>query len=265
MTIKRLYVFTGKGGVGKTTTALAFTAYLNSIGQKSIYLCLDKTLADRDYNSIGCPWEKIDFSECIEKYIGKKLKSRMLAKWIVKTPFFKALLNMVPGFEYLIYMGYILDDKLKPDPNLTVVLDSPSSGHALTMFEACYNFKEIFQSGVLVDDINKMLGFVYDENVLKTNVICLPTTMAMAEGMELKQQVQDLHFKDCDIHLNFSLTEIPQFNEELAPPFLKEKIAIEREVLATYSDGITARIPFSSEQTFREIVYSMLPAMENLI
>ena len=189
---KRLYVFTGKGGVGKTTLALAMTKYLRDLGKNTSYIYFEKNVSTEIYHKLKISYEELELKNCVEGYMAKKLGSRVVASWINKTPFFNALLNMVPGFNYIIFLGYLLDEKIKQQEDHIVVLDSPSSGHAITMFEACFNFKEIFQSGALVDDINKMLDFIYRPELLKVIICSLPTMMAMGESFELEDHLKNL-------------------------------------------------------------------------
>jgi GTPase SAR1 family protein len=170
--LKRLYIFTGKGGVGKTTLSFSFTKYLQDIHHnntetkhkkvKYIYFktsslsdketTLDPMIAEAE--TLGIQTIGLDLLESAEIYVGKKLKSLTLGKWIVKTPFFKAIVNMIPGFNYLIYLGQILEI-LNDNKDLTLILDSPSSGHALTMLESTHNFRDIFESGIIFDDTNE--------------------------------------------------------------------------------------------------------------
>lgn len=264
---KRFYVVTGKGGVGKTTLALALTKHLIAQGRQAKYICFENQVGDDFLASQGIPFEELQLIYTIEKYIARKLKSATLASWVVKAPFFKALLQMVPGFSYLIFLGYILDDELKPNPDLTVVLDSPASGHAITMFEACYNFKDIFQVGVLVDDINKMLTYVYESQILRVLVTALPTQMAMHEAQDLKKHLNGLNIKDTLLIVNNCLSKIAQLEEEEKnyPPFLKTKLQLEEEVLNQYKSEINAFLPHSTSIEYGKIIEDLVPHMKGLI
>ena len=152
MNTKRLYIFTGKGGVGKTTLSLAFARKLIEENKKCLYIYFENNKIDnkkvsskeldQEATSLGIKKLGLDLLDCSQEYIGKKLKSDKIAKWVVATPFFQSLVNMIPGLSYVIYMGKILE-LLMEDPELTIVLDSPSSGHALTMFESTHNFNNI--------------------------------------------------------------------------------------------------------------------------
>ena len=104
MSTKRFYIFTGKGGVGKTTLSLAFTKKLKEQGVKVKlayfkttkleestihYQEVQKKAQDLDIEPLG-----LDLLESAQAYIQKKLGSKTIASWVIKTPFFKSLINM---------------------------------------------------------------------------------------------------------------------------------------------------------------------------
>ena len=212
-TFKNLYILTGKGGVGKTTLSFAIAKYLQENGRSVKYIHLDTgSLSDLDKvidpgsslaNILNVECEHLELKECAQNYMAQKLKSEMISKWIVKTPFFKSLINMMPGFNYLIYLGRILED-LKANPDLTIILDSPSSGHALTMLESTHNFREIFQSGIVFDDTQKMIDLMFKPGFLQVNILTLPTLMAVHEGIELNQSLQKITSINSKIFCNNS-------------------------------------------------------------
>jgi len=251
--LKRLYIFTGKGGVGKTTLSLAFTRWLKEHNHKAVYLTLsqqaisDETALFRDKLPEGwlmVPHQHLELEACAEDYITKKLGSGMIAKWIVRTAFFRALVNMLPGFGYVISLGKILE-MLKDDPALIIVLDAPASGHALTMLEATSNFREIFQAGLVFDDTEKMLSRLYDPSHTGVRVLTLPTTLALSEGIELKSAVARLAPLETKIFLNHSLKN---WRSELttAPQALQLKLQLEDEALATHAMDIAGAFDYSA-------------------
>ena len=66
---------------------------------------------------------------------------------------------MIPGLGQMILLGDLVT-QLESDPDLTIVLDSPSSGHAITMFESPDNYKEMLKKGLLVQDIDKIKNII---------------------------------------------------------------------------------------------------------
>lgn len=229
---QRLFIFTGKGGVGKTSVALAFALHLKSKGRKvkynSFYLPPEKDLVTK----LNVPIFNMTVEESAEIYIGNKLGSKTIASWIMATHFFKSLFQMIPGLGHMILLGHILKE-LELDPELTIVLDSPASGHALTMFESSNNFKRIFKTGLIVNDIEKMKQSLEDPNFLKTYIVALPNDLAIAEANDVKNELAEV-YKNLEIIINNSLLKYFEQNnlpQEQLPDVIQSKLTIEAQVL----------------------------------
>lgn len=271
---KKLYIFTGKGGVGKTTLSFAFAKYLQNQGKKVkyIYFKTGSISDDEDFidqgQSIGDDLEVeivgLDLKTCAQGYIAKKMKSETIGKWVVKTPFFRALINMIPGFNYLIYLGRILE-YIHADPELIVIIDSPSSGHALTMLEATHNFSEIFQSGIVFDDTKKMIDLMFAEDFLQVNIITLPTLMSVHESLELQASLQKITPIKSKIICNNSYHDIDGINHSQLPEFLENKIDNEQQVISKYESSITTFITHSPSINAVQIVKDLVPSMDKLL
>ena len=268
---KRLYIFTGKGGVGKTTLSLAFTKYLKDQGLKAKYIFFEnnklgeKTIGFNDVDSHIKDAEvdhlPLDLYQSAKNYIGKKLNSKTVASWIVKTPFFISLINMIPGFNYLIYLGQILE-LLDDDKDLILILDSPSSGHAQTMLEATKNFNNIFQSGVIYDDTKRMLNLMREDNFLKINIITLPTILAIHEAKELATNISSHEKYEIETFCNNCLNT---FKELELPEFLEKKVANESLALDEGKSHIDGEIPYLIAKNNKELIKELGPSMENLV
>jgi hypothetical protein len=196
--------------------------------------------------------------------MSKKLGSKMIASWIASTTFFKSLINMIPGFNYLIYLGQILQD-LENDPSLIYVLDSPSSGHALTMMEAISNFKKIFNSGIIFNDTIRMSKMIEAPNFARFNIITLPSLLAANEAIELKSQLTNIINIESRIFLNASIDKsLEQDISELKNDYVKERVAIEREVFKTLPE-LTDIIPFVISINTCESAKKIVHFMNNLV
>jgi len=271
---KKLYIFTGKGGVGKTTLSFAFASFLKSQNKKVKYLYFktgsisdnQKTIDQGQSlgNQLGIECIGLDLKDCAQGYIGKKMKSETVGKWVVKTPFFKALINMIPGFNYLIYLGRILEF-LKEDPELIIIIDSPSSGHALTMLEATHNFSEIFQSGIIFDDTKKMIDLMFGKDFLQVNIVTLPTLMSVHESLELDTSLQNITQIDSKIICNNSYHGLEGVKDSTLPDFLESKINNEHQVIEEHKDSIATFISHSPSINAPQIVKDLVPVMEQLV
>ena len=248
----RLYIITGKGGVGKSTLALSLAKKLSSEGKKVLYNSFDQEEQSSICNEKDIPFIHFVLFESAKIYMGKKLKSELIASWIMKTPFFKSLFNMIPGLGHMILLGHIID-LLEEDPDLTIVLDSPSSGHALTMFESSHNFKEIFGSGLIVEDIKRMHNFIYKEDVLKNIIVSLPTKMSLQESKEVIEHLKGLNFQDTFLVVNDCLSPVLETDEKL-PSFLETKKLMEDTVVKEYEEQILVKIPHSLGENFKKVL-----------
>lgn len=224
--------------MGKTTLAMALTKALKDQGHNVLYNCFDQPLNTSLSKSIDLPHFLLEMHSSAKEYIAKKLGSETIAGWILKTPFFSSLFNMLPGLGHMILLGHIIN-KLEEDPTLKIVLDSPSSGHALTMFESPINFKEMFRTGLIVEDIERMEKFIHNHERMKVVVTALPTQMAIQESMDLEQSLKDRKVHNFVHVLNDVLTTSPSLEgaeESDLPEFLKKKLDLEKELFKTLQD-----------------------------
>ena len=258
---RRLYIFTGKGGVGKTTLAMSFTKFLETQQKKVLYYCFyqlpEKTLSA----SLNLPVINLELEKSAEKYIGKKLNSKTIASWIMKTHFFKSLFQILPALGHMILLGHIIDE-LEQDPNLIIVLDSPASGHALTMFESSTNFKNIFKTGLIVKDIEKMQNFLSQETNLATYIIATPTDLAITEANELQLELSQIN-QTCKIIVNNSYQkffDLFKLNTNDLPDFLTRKLFDEKEM---HLDAIT--FPHLTTNIPSQLVRELIPFTKDLV
>ncbi len=262
---KRLYIFTGKGGVGKTSLAMAMTKYLESQGQNVKYNSFYQQPERSLWKELDLPVLDIELNSSAETYIGRKLKSTTIASWIMKTHFFKSLFQMIPGLGHMILLGNILDE-LEKDPTLTIVLDSPASGHALTMFESSSNFKKIFRAGLIVKDIEKMHKFLAKPNHLKTLIVTLANELAMNEAQDLKKEL-DANTTGPDLKVEIIVNDSfiryikeNKINEIDLPDFLKNRIELEKNII-----GITPALPHIDQDGQTAIIKKITPYMEAIV
>lgn len=265
MSEKKLYIITGKGGVGKTMTALALSSYLQSTTSKKVYYNTFDTQPDLEIcQSLGITPLYLPLEDSTAEYIGRKLKSTSIAKWVMKAPFFKALFNIVPSLGNMITLGHIIDRLEKSDDEI-IVLDAPSSGHILTVLESPKNFNQIFQTGALVKDIHRMLDFMQNPNFVESWILSIPTELAVTEGFELKEKLEDSGLTNIKTVLNNVLASSNEFSQENLPEFIDKKIKIEKEILSQNEGKFRTIIPMYLIKSPIELINNMKNHIKSLI
>lgn len=266
----RLYIFTGKGGVGKTTLSRAFVRYLTEHDHEAVYLTFKtQSLGDTHTGTTeamvnGVKEIALDLEESARVYMEKKLNSKMIASWIVKTPFFRALINMVPGFNYLIYLGKVLEMG-RDNSRLIVVLDAPASGHALTMVESTTNFKQIFGSGIIFDDTTKMLSRLNDPEYTKIHIVSLPSLMSWQEALELRASLRERTPVNVEITVNNCLYPLLEKQLEELPPNLKEKVLNEQKLVLNNQNEMQCILAHSLEEKSSAVESELVGSLSKLI
>jgi anion-transporting ArsA/GET3 family ATPase len=260
---EKLIAITGKGGVGKTLMALSLTHALKRRGKKVMYLNLhDSPEIPKELN---IPVLDLDVQTSMETYIAKKLNSKHVASWIMKTPFFISLVKILPSLVSMVFLGHIIDI-LKSDKDMHIVLDSPSTGHFLSLFESPNNFKHIFKTGPLVQDIDKMLNFMQNEKWLKVFLLSIPTELSLNESSELSQSLKEIGNFSINNILNFSYSKLlkDEANEAI-PPFLLQKIQMEKNIIEDKDITEEFIIPYCPKETLGELVLECSSFWEGLL
>lgn len=266
LALSRFTIVTGKGGVGKTSLAYSLTAYLSKNGKKAVTYNFDEENAQtrKTETKTEAPVEvrSLNLIQEVENYMAKKLRSRTIASWILKTPFFRAIFDMLPGFAYVIYLGSVLED-LKNDPDLYAILDSPSSGHAITMLEAVKNFSDIFGSGVLFEDLQKMKQMLNDLSFTQTLITTLPSEMAMSEAKDLAKELETLPSGKVSVILNQAIckTGINLESQEI-PKIFKNRIETELAVRA--QNQIDFEFPQVSSLNIKDITMHLADTLKGV-
>jgi anion-transporting ArsA/GET3 family ATPase len=266
----RLYIFTGKGGVGKTTLSRAFVRTLKAQNSEAAYLTLKNNSLGENHSTNfettkdGIREIHLDLEDCARGYIEKRVGSKLVSTWIVKTPFFRALVNMMPGFSYLIFLGKILEMG-KENPNLIVVLDAPASGHALTMLEATANFRNIFESGVVFDDTNKMLALLNDPQYTKIHIVSLPSMMSWQEALELRAGMKERTPVETLITVNNCLYPLVENDLDQLPQGLRDKALNEKKLVEENKSEMQCILTHSLSQDQLAIETDLVGSLSKLI
>ena len=254
--VRRLYVFAGKGGVGKTMLSLAFTRHLLTLKKKEkvFYTFFGENYSSHLCQKLDIPCLPMTMMGSVGSYMERKMGSKLIAGAILKTPFFRSLFHIVPGLGYVGLLGGLVD-MLRKDDELTLVLDPPATGHILTMFSSLHNFREVFGTGVFAKDIDQINSLIRSRDFLRMTVVSLPTEMALQEAMELKDSLRNYCHDNIELAINDSLCQSDELKKDELPEFLCKKIELEKRVLDGEKAGMVLPHVFSNsvEQVIRKL------------
>lgn len=209
---RNLILVTGKGGVGKTafSQALAFALaktkkvlWINfddpnrKPGER--YLLTQKFEAQipperRSQFPFSFPLPQVNAYNCeagsaFEEYIHLKVGKLPLANLFLNSPVIKSLVRASPGIHELVQLGKVWHERKFFDH---LVVDLPSSGYAVAMFQSMTNFKNLFRTGPVVRDAEGMLSTFNQPELASLFILTLPEEMPVREGIELRSQLQSL-------------------------------------------------------------------------
>ena len=197
---------TGKGGVGKTTVALALGLAAARRGLRTI-VCevAHQERFSRLMGREGVGYEETEIAEnlnaisldqqhTLEEWVGYQLPSRTLSGLLYRSGIFQHLTSAAPGIKELVTIGKIwelaqLHRKTKDArPYDFVVVDSPASGHGLGMLRAPRTFGDIARVGPVRHQADRIHDFIVSD---KTGVIAvaLPEEMPVNETLEYADEI----------------------------------------------------------------------------
>jgi anion-transporting ArsA/GET3 family ATPase len=206
---KRLVIVTGKGGVGKTTVAVALGLRAASEGKRTI-VCevAAQENASRmfEHTAVGFHevemeenlWSiSIDPDESMREYVLLQLKVRAMRDMLFRSRIFNYLAAATPGLKELVTIGKIwelaqLDRKVKKGRKYDlVIVDAPATGHGVGFLQTPRTFASIARVGPIHSQAQTLDRFITDHENTGTAIVALPEEMPVNESMALERDLRD--------------------------------------------------------------------------
>lgn len=198
---QRLFIVTGKGGVGKSTVAAALGLRLSRAGEK-VLVC-EVGGPNRLSALYGVPVGKdvtevaprlfavnVDPEAALHEYGLMVLKYERLYRAVFGNRVVRYFLKFVPSLQELVLLGKILfhvretaaDGSFRFD---RVIIDAPATGHAISFFSLPQVLVDTVPPGPLSADATWMRDLLVDSATTGVILVTLPEELPVTETLEL--------------------------------------------------------------------------------
>ena len=199
---------TGKGGVGKTTVAVALGLRAAAEGKRAI-VCevAAQENASRifEHAEVGFHevemeenlWSiSIDPDESMREYVLLQLKVRAMRDLLFRSRVFTYLAAATPGLKELVTIGKIweltqLDRKVKKGRKYDlVIVDAPATGHGIGFLQTPRTFAAIARVGPIHSQAQQLNRLITDQDHTGTAIVALPEEMPVNESAALEHDLR---------------------------------------------------------------------------
>ncbi len=214
---QELHFITGKGGVGKSTVALAMAYQKARAGKKVLLVELgDQSFYKEflDLKAVGfIPTELIknlDISlwsggDCLKEYARHLLKIESLYRLFFENPISKSLINVAPGLAEISITGKITSGPRHHGPQMKydcIVIDAYATGHFLSMIKAPAAMAQAIQFGPMGEQNRSIDKILKDENLCSYHIVTLPEELPVKEAEELFEELHSFLGVTPDFYIN---------------------------------------------------------------
>jgi anion-transporting ArsA/GET3 family ATPase len=203
----RLIFVTGKGGVGKSTVALALAIAAARHGKRTIVAELggDQRLGRPFGVGTARAFEEVQLSErlftisiepelALEEYL--RVKTGPLGQALGQSRLFQALTMATPGMRELLVVGKVWE-LAQPhrrtrgaDPYDAVVVDAPATGHGIAALRAPRTFAQAAKVGPIAHQGATIADTLADRDFTAVLAVATPEEMPVNETLQLHGELQ---------------------------------------------------------------------------
>ena len=199
---------TGKGGVGKTTVAIALGLKAAAAGKRTIVCevaAQEKASKIFGHTEVGFHetemvenlWTiSIDPDDAMREYVLLQLKVRAMRDLLFRSRIFTYLAAATPGLKELVTIGKIwelaqLDRKVKKGRKYDlVIVDAPATGHGVGFLQTPRTFAAIARVGPIHSQAKRLDALITNHAETGTAIVALPEEMPINESAALEQDLR---------------------------------------------------------------------------
>jgi anion-transporting ArsA/GET3 family ATPase len=204
---KRLVIVTGKGGVGKSTVALALGLAAAKAGKRTIVceVAAQESLS-RIFHHAAVGFHEVEMAErlwaisidpdeSMREYVLLQVKVRAMRDVLFRSRVFNYLTAATPGLRELVTIGKIwelaqLDRKVKDGRKYDlVVVDAPATGHGVGFLQTPRTFANVARVGPIAGQAQALDKFITNQRKTGIAIVALPEEMPVNETAALESDL----------------------------------------------------------------------------
>jgi anion-transporting ArsA/GET3 family ATPase len=205
---RKLVFVTGKGGVGKSTTAAALGLLAAQHGKKTLVCEVDaKGDLAGFYECRATRFAPLqvqpklfvmsmDTEESLKEYLALNLKLPMIAKIGPLARIFDFVATAAPGVKEILTVGKLTYEVREGNYDL-VVVDASPTGHIVGQLAAPEAINELVKVGLVRNQTGWMLDILSDPERTGLVIVTTPEEMPVSETIELAARVE----RETSVHL----------------------------------------------------------------
>ena len=204
---KRLVVVTGKGGVGKSTVALALGVRAAEQGRRTIVceVSSQERISHAFHrDSVGFAESElgpnlyaisIDPEEAMREYVLLSLKVKAMRDLLFRSKLFTYLAAATPGLKELVTIGKVWELALEErkvkggKPYDLVILDAPATGHGIGFLQTPRTFANVARVGPIATQAETLHRFITNHRKTGVAIVALPEEMPVNETAMLERDL----------------------------------------------------------------------------
>lgn len=218
---RRLLILSGKGGVGKSTVAVALGLRAAEQGLETL-ICemgenekiaplFGQAASSFRETPLGVPRLSsiyLDPQEAFNDYVRASLKLAALARPLTESRLIKAFVQAAPGLKEIMTLTKLMeferlkDRKGKPKYDL-IILDAPATGHGMSLFRSPMLAMRATKVGPIYQKAKLISDLLSDATRTRMHIVTLAEEMPVSETVDMIAAMRsDLHIPLGEIIVN---------------------------------------------------------------